>query len=117
MDEAARDLQDRWQKTCETKRSAGGKRGGKSPPSPSRDDYREVADRAWQRLVRRVRIWGPFVATSPTATDFSDLRTNVTYTIEKDLDKLTGNPLIDEDCWQGPRRMIWSDGRVEDFDR
>lgn len=119
MEEAARSLQDKWQKACETAR---GKRSGKgrsspTPPAPTREDYRAAAERAWYRLVKRVRTWGPFGATSPTATDFSNLRTNVTYRIEKDLDKLTGNPLIDEDCWQGPRRMIWSDGRVEDFDR
>lgn len=116
MDEAARALQDKWQKACDAKRGSG-KRAGKTPPPPSRQDYRDAADAAWQRTVRRIRIWGPFGATSPTSRDFDDLRSNVTYTIEKDLDNLTGSPLIDGDCWAGPRRMIWSDGRVDEFDR
>lgn len=123
MEEAARSLQDKWQKACEAIRGKRPARGGKgrpsssTPPPPTREAYRAEAERAWQRLVRRVRVWGPFAATAPDATDFDDLRTNVTYRIEKDLDRLTGNRLVDEDCWQGKRRMIWSDGRVDDFDR
>lgn len=115
MEEAARNLQDKWQKACDAKRATSSG-GGKTPSPPSREDYLAEADKTWQLLVRRIRRWGPFGATSPTSTGLNDLRTSITYTIEKDLDSLTGNPVIDGDCWRGPRRMIWSDGRVDELE-
>lgn len=109
MEEAARQVQDKWQ------RATSGK-GKSKRKAPTRSDYRDAADRAWKLHVRRVMVFGPFTAAKAGEHDMNRLASDVTYTIEKDLDRLTGNPAVDRDPWQGERRMIWSDGRVEHYD-
>lgn len=109
MDEAARAIQDKWQ------RASSSKVGTKRPP-PTRDEYRAAADKAWKLHVRRVMVFGPWAAAQDGVQDLRRLASGLTYTIEKDLDALSGNGLVDRDPWQGERRLIWSDGRVEHYD-
>lgn len=109
MEEAARAVQDRWQ------RASSGKGGTKRPP-PTRDEYRAAADKAWALHVRRVMVFGPWAAAQDGAQELHKLRSGLTYTIEKDMGRLTGNGAVDRDPWQGERRLIWSDGRVECYD-
>ncbi len=109
MEEAARAVQERWQ------RSTSGKNGSKRPP-PAREEYHAAADKAWKLHVRRVIVFGPWAAAQDGETDLRRLASSLTYTIEKDIDRLSGVPAIDRDAWQGERRLIWSDGRVEYYD-
>ncbi len=109
MDEAARQVQDKWQ------RASSSKNGTKRPP-PAREEYRAAADKAWKLHIRRVLVFGPWAAAQDGAQDLHKLQSGLTYTIEKDLDRLSGNGAIDRDPWQGERRLIWSDGRVEHYD-
>lgn len=83
-------------------------RGKGAGRSPSREELEFVAERAWSRLVRRKLVWR--FAASDGKSD--DLAVGGYYVVEKDI---TGTP-ADQSPWHGARRVIWDDGRVEEYD-
>lgn len=85
-------------------------KGGKKKRSrtPSREELESIADRVWNRLVRRLLVWR-FAATDGTS---NTPEVGGYYTIEKEI---TGTA-ADLSPWLGARRVIWDDGRVEEYD-
>ncbi|MCE7938181.1 MAG: hypothetical protein DYG90_06190 [Chloroflexi bacterium CFX6] len=74
----------------------------------SREELEFVAERVWSRLVRQKLVWR--FAASGGKSD--DLAVGGYYVVEKDV---TGTP-ADKSPWHGARRVIWDDGRVEEYD-
>lgn len=84
----------------------------KNKQPPSREQLQAIATEVWNLEVRRMLVRE--FSTAEGLSKAGDLQTGkLTYRVEKDLNRLTGNPVVDRDIWKNST-IYWSNGKVEE---